>query len=272
MSSSVPRLVVVGGGNMGTALVGGLVGSGWDPASIVVVELDAVKRDALSRELGVSTSDAIVRAEGGVIAVKPGDSLDVCARLAAAGVPRVLSIAAGVSVAALQEAATGSESSQGSVRVLRAMPNTPALVREGATALCASAECGEADWVWAESVLSAVGLVVRVPESQMDAVTAVAGSGPAYVFLLAESLLAAARAEGLPDDVAEALVRQLFRGAGILLAASEDAPGTLRERVTSPNGTTAAGLAVFEERGLREIVHDVVRAAAARSREMGRHS
>lgn len=269
-----PRVVVVGGGNMGTALVGGLVASGWEPASIVVVEVDAHKREVLSREWGVATSESLVTADGAVIAVKPGDALETCSRLAAVGVPRVLSIAAGISVSALEAAAArplaASDAPTGSVKVLRAMPNTPALVREGATALCAGADCDEADWQWAESVLSAVGLVVRVPESQMDAVTAVAGSGPAYVFLLAESLLAAALEEGLPPDVAGSLVRQLFRGAGILLAASNESPGTLRERVTSPNGTTAAGLAVFEERGLREVVHDVVRAAAARSREMGR--
>jgi pyrroline-5-carboxylate reductase len=103
----------------------------------------------------------------------------------------------------------------------------------------------------------------------MDAVTAVAGSGPGYIFLMAEAMLDAARAEGLPDDVANVLVRQLFRGAGVLLAESDESPATLRERVTSPNGTTAAGLAQFEAAGLRETVNKVVRAAAARSAEMG---
>ena len=136
--------------------------------------------------------------------------------------------------------------------------------------ICGSDACTEDDFAWAESVLSAVGVVVRVPESQMDAVTAVAGSGPGYVFLIAEALLDAARAEGLPDDVANVLVRQLFRGAGILLADSTESPATLRERVTSPNGTTAAGLAVLEDAGIRETMHNVVRAAAARSAEMGK--
>lgn len=263
MSQTVPRLVVVGGGNMGTALVGGLVSSGWEPDSILVVELDPDKRARLSSELGVRVAESAVGADGAVIAVKPIDAASVCAELAAQGTPRIVSIAAGISVGALQSAGGPS------VRVVRAMPNTPALVREGVTAICGSDACEESDFAWAESVLSAVGVVVRVPESQMDAVTAVAGSGPAYVFLLAEALHDAAVAEGLPTDVAHVLVRQLFRGAGILLAESPDEPGTLRERVTSPNGTTAAGLAVFETRGLREIVHDVVRAAAARSKEMG---
>lgn len=249
---------------MGAALIGGLVAGGWDPASIVVVELDADKREALTRQYGVVVTDTLVAADGALIAVKPNDVAAVCANLAALGTPRVLSIAAGISVATLQ-AAAGTNT-----KVVRAMPNTPALVREGVTAICGSASCDENDFVWAESLLSAVGVVVRVPESQMDAVTAVAGSGPAYLFLLAESLLDAALSEGLPDAVAQVLVRQLFRGAGILLAESSDSPATLRERVTSPNGTTAAGLSVFEERGLREIVKDVVRAAADRSRDMGR--
>jgi len=103
----------------------------------------------------------------------------------------------------------------------------------------------------------------------MDAVTAVAGSGPGYIFLLAEALLDAATANGLPADVADTLVRQLFRGAGVLLADSQESPATLRERVTSPNGTTAAGLAQFEAAGLRETVNKVVAAAAARSAEIG---
>lgn len=249
---------------MGTALVGGLVNGGWDAASIVVVEIDSHKRAALESQFGVSTSPAIVAADGAVVAVKPADVASVCAQVAATGTRRLLSIAAGVTVASLQGAAGDS------VVVVRAMPNTPALVREGVTAICAGDDCTEDDLAWAENVLSAVGVVVRVPESQMDAVTAVAGSGPGYVFLFAEALLDAATAAGLPADVADTLVRQLFRGAGILLADSSESPATLRERVTSPNGTTAAGLAVFDNAGLREIMHEVVRAAAARSAELGK--
>jgi pyrroline-5-carboxylate reductase len=249
---------------MGSALVGGLIDGGWEPTSICVVEIDASKREHLAATFGVQTSDVPVAADGALVAVKPGDAADACRTLAGLGVARVLSIAAGVSVATL-EAAVG-----GSCAVVRAMPNTPALVGEGVTAICAGTTAADSDLDWAESLLTAVGVVVRVPESQMDAVTAVAGSGPAYIFLLAESLLSAAQREGLPADVAEVLVRQLFRGSGILLAESNDSPSTLREKVTSPNGTTAAGLAQFEDAGLREIVNKVVRAAAARSVEMGR--
>ena len=264
MAGTTNELVLIGGGNMGSALLGGLVAGGWDPQGIVVVEIDATKRSALESQFGVRTSAEIVGGNGAVIAVKPGDAVDVCARVAALGTPRALSIAAGISAATLQSAAgTG-------CAVVRAMPNTPALVREGATAITGSSACSGADLDWAERVLSAVGLVVRIPESQMDAVTAVAGSGPGYVFLFAEALLAAALEEGLPADVADALVRQLFKGAGALLASSDESPATLRERVTSPNGTTFAGLSVFENDGLRAMVHKAVRAAADRSAEMGR--
>lgn len=248
---------------MGTALVGGLIHGGWNPSTITVVEIDSAKRAALEAEYGVQTSEQIVEADGALIAVKPADAVAVCASAVTAGVPRILSIAAGVSVSALEKA------SGASAVVIRAMPNTPALVREGVTAICGSSACSEADFQWAESVLTAVGVVVRVPESQMDAVTAVAGSGPGYIFLLAEALLDAATAHGLPANVADTLVRQLFRGAGVLLAESTESPATLRERVTSPNGTTAAGLAQFEAAGLRETVNKVVAAAAARSAEIG---
>jgi pyrroline-5-carboxylate reductase len=248
---------------MGTALVGGLIHGGWNPSTITVVEIDSAKRAALEAEYGVQTSEQIVEADGALIAVKPADAVAVCALAVTAGVPRILSIAAGVSVSALEKA------SGASAVVIRAMPNTPALVREGVTAICGSSACSEADFEWAESVLTAVGVVVRVPESQMDAVTAVAGSGPGYIFLLAEALLDAATAHGLPANVADTLVRQLFRGAGVLLAESTESPATLRERVTSPNGTTAAGLAQFEAAGLRETVNKVVAAAAARSAEIG---
>jgi pyrroline-5-carboxylate reductase len=264
MSAHLGTLVVVGGGNMGGALVGGLIAGGWEPARITVVDLDETKRAELAARHGVATATQPVPADGAVVAVKPGDAAAMCTRLGQIGVPRILSIAAGLSAATLQDAAGGGS------RVVRAMPNTPALVREGVSAMCGSASCDDDDLDWAESVLSAVGQVVRIPESQMDAFTAVAGSGPAYVFLLAEALMAAGVAEGLPPATADAIVRGLLRGAGILLAESADSAAVLRERVTSPNGTTAAGLAVFEERGLRAIVHEVVRAAAARSAEMGR--
>ena len=248
---------------MGAALVAGLVASGWTPSGVTVVEIDAAKRESLERDLGVRTTAEVVAADGAIVAVKPADVASVVSQLAGLGTPRIVSIAAGVRLDILDAAGRGAA-------VVRAMPNTPALVREGLTAISAGTTCSDEDMDWAEEVLSAVGRVVRVPEDQMDAVTAVAGSGPGYLFLFAEALLDAALAEGLPPAVAETLVRQLFKGAGALLAASEEMPSTLRERVTSPNGTTAAGLAEFESARLRETVNKAVRAAAARSAEMGR--
>lgn len=244
--------------------MGGLVAAGVEPQRITVVDPDDAKRADLASRHGVAVSTTPVRADGAVVAVKPADAPAVCATLGQLGVPRILSIAAGLSATVLQEAA-GMAS-----HVVRAMPNTPALVREGVSAVCGSASCDESDLAWAESVLAAVGLVVRIPEAHMDAFTAVAGSGPAYLFLVAEALVAAGVAEGLPPATADVIVRQLLKGSGILLAESSESAAMLRERVTSPNGTTAAGLAVFEEQGLRALVHEVVRAAAARSAEMGR--
>lgn len=261
-SLNIGTLSLVGGGNMGAALLAGLIDAGMPKESLVVVEVDAQKRAALQAEFGVRTSDVIVATDGAVIAVKPQGAVEVCEQLAAVGVSRVLSIAAGVSLTSLQAVSNG-------VAVVRAMPNTPALVREGASAISAGSTCTSADIEWARTVLSAVGTVVQVPEEQIDAVTAVAGSGPGYLFLIAECLVDAAVAEGLSAADADALVRQLFKGAGALLASSSESPSTLRERVTSPNGTTAAGLAVFEADGVRDLVRKAVHAAAVRSRELG---
>lgn len=264
MASEVCRLVLVGGGNMGSALLGGLIEGGWSPNDITVVEINAEKRRQLESQFGVRTHETLVASQGALIAVKPGDVASICSQLAELKTPRIVSIAAGVSVSKLQEA------SSPQTAVIRAMPNTPALVQQGITAICAGKTCTEDDMVWAESLLNAVGVVVRLPEDQMDIFTAVAGSGPAYVFLLAEALLDAALAGGLDPNNAESIVRQLFKGAGELLSTSEDSARQLREKVTSPNGTTAAGLQQFDAAGFREIVKKVVDSAAQRSADMGR--
>ncbi|HNA36955.1 MAG TPA: pyrroline-5-carboxylate reductase, partial [Microthrixaceae bacterium] len=185
------------------------------------------------------------------------------AAAAAPGLCRVLSIAAGVGTAALQ-AAVGD-----SVAVVRAMPNTPALVGEGASAICAGPTAVDADLDWAEGLLGAVGTVVRVPERSMDAVTGLSGSGPAYVFLVAEALIDAGVAAGLPRDVADRLTRQTLLGSARLLAESDDGPEALRAAVTSPGGTTAAGLRQLESHAVRAAVIDAVAAATARSAELG---
>jgi pyrroline-5-carboxylate reductase len=149
------------------------------------------------------------------------------------------------------------------------MPNTPALVGLGASAIAAGTHAGDADMDWAESVLGAVGIVVRVKESLLDAVTGLSGSGPAYVFLVAEALIEAGVLAGLPRDVSEALSVQTLLGAATLLSTSDEGAEALRAAVTSPGGTTAAGLRVLEQHGVRSALLEAVAAATDRSRALG---
>jgi pyrroline-5-carboxylate reductase len=258
-------LQVMGGGRMGEALVGGLVQAGTLAApEIRIVEPIAERRAELSDLLpGVEVGAAPEASEGTVIAVKPADVATACRAVAAAGAGRVLSIAAGVTIATLEgELAPGTA-------VVRAMPNTPALVRTGAAAIAPGSAATEADLAWAESLLGAVGTVVRVKESLLDAVTGLSGSGPAYVFLVAEALIDAGVLAGLPRDVSTNLSIQTLLGAATLLAQGDDGPEALRAAVTSPGGTTAAGLRILEQRGVRAAFLDAVAAATERSRELG---
>jgi pyrroline-5-carboxylate reductase len=259
------RLAVVGGGNMGAALVGGMLQGGWAPEDLAVVEVLPARAEQL-RELfpGVTVTDETPACEAALIAVKPYDVAAACTTAAHAGATRLLSIAAGISVAALQ-AAAGPD-----VAVVRAMPNTPALVGEGAAGICAGPTADETDLAWAESILGSVGIVVRVPESQLDAVTGVAGSGPAYLFMVAEAMIDAGVLAGLSRANSEALVTQLFVGSSALLRERGE-PAQLRAMVTSPGGTTAAGLRALENHGVRAAFLEAVMAATERSAELGRH-
>ena len=258
------RLAVVGGGNMGAALVGGLLRSGWVASDIAVVEVLAARVAELQQMFpGVAVTGEIPPCESALIAVKPYDVVAACTAAAEAGATRLLSIAAGIGIAALQ-AAAGTE-----VAVVRAMPNTPALVGQGAAAICGGPTAEEADVERAESILRSVGIVVRVPESQLDAVTGLAGSGPAYLFLVAEALTEAGVLAGLSRANSEALVTQLFVGSSALLQQRGD-PANLRAMVTSPGGTTAAGLRALEEHGVRSAFLEAVMAATARGAELGR--
>lgn len=266
---STPKLVIVGGGNMGAALIGGLVASGWAAATeIAVVEVSPARRAELASEhAGVIVADDVPRCDAAVIAVKPGDVAAVTSAAVAAGARRILSIAAGVPLAAIERAADASANGA-PVAVVRAMPNTPALVRQGAAAIAAGRAAGDADLEWAEGILRAVGTVVRVTEAQLDAVTGLTGSGPAYVFLIAEALVDAGVLNGLARPLAEQLVAQLLVGSSALLADRGDA-AALRAMVTSPGGTTAAGLRILEQRAVRAAILDAVSSAVDRSRELG---
>jgi pyrroline-5-carboxylate reductase len=246
--------------------VSGLLSGGWsDAADIVVVEPVGTRRDELAAAhpgLGVA-AEVSGSVEGAVVAVKPGDVEAACRSLAAADVPRVLSIAAGVPLAKLE-----SWLGEGTA-VVRAMPNTPALVGCGAAAIAPGRKASDADLAWAEEILSAVGKVERVGEALLDAVTGLSGSGPAYVFLVAEALIDAGVAVGLPRPVSESLTVQTLLGSARLLAESGERAESLRAAVTSPGGTTAAGLGALESRAVRAAFLEAVAAATARSKELG---
>ena len=258
-------LQVVGGGRMGEALVGGLLASKLTHSDVRIVEKDPARVVALAAALpGVVVTSEPGPADGTVLAVKPQDVPAVARTVAEAGTGRVLSIAAGVTIAALEaELAPGTP-------VVRAMPNTPATVGVGAAAIAGGAAAGPDDLDWAEGLLGAVGTVVRVEERLLDAVTGLSGSGPAYVFLVAEAMIAGGTAAGLPPEVAYDLTVQTLLGAATLLASSDEGPEALRAAVTSPNGTTAAGLAVLEGFGLRGHFMAAIAAATARSIELGK--
>jgi pyrroline-5-carboxylate reductase len=288
--SDAPPLLLIGGGRMGEALAAGLVRHGWAGDRMVVVESADARRDELARSglsVAATVEEGLDRAAasadpaapdvepagvGVVIAVKPYDVEPVCrdlARLAgartkeAASPARALSIAAGVTLDDLDDWLDP-------VTALRAMPNTPALVGAAASAVAPGRRAAPADVEWAKDVLRAVGTVVELPEPSLDAVTGLSGSGPAYVFLMAEALIDAGVLAGLSRPVARDLAVQTLLGSARLLAETGDEPSALRAAVTSPGGTTAAGLRALEAAGLRAAVLDAVMAATERARELGR--
>lgn len=266
--SELPSVAVVGAGAMGEALAGGLVAAGWDPDRLVLVARRDDRRASVEATTGVSCvldpAAAAVGRDVVVVAVKPDDVPGLLSVLAGSTTTDqvVVSLAAGVPTSVY-------EGALGEVAVVRAMPNTPARVREGITVLAAGRHADEHAMGLASLVLDAVGKTLVLEEQLLDAVTAVSGTGPAYVFLLAEALIDAAIREGLPAYAAEMLVEQTVRGAGMLLTSVDLTPERLRAQVTSPGGTTAAAVHLLEERGFRALVEDAVRAAAQRSREMG---
>lgn len=254
---------------MGEALIGGLVQSGWDPSDVAVADVSDERRRHLAERfvgLGVheQAADAVAGAETVLVAVKPGDVPAVLAEVAGAleGSALVLSIAAGVRIETL-------EAHVGDNPVVRVMPNTPALVGEGVAAVAAGTHATDEHLERAESILGSVGTVERLPEESLDAATGLSGSGPAYVFYLAEALAQGGRAAGLPGEVVDRLVVQTLFGAATLLAESGDRPEDLRAAVTSPGGTTAAAMELLDSREAREAFADAVMEATRRSKELG---
>ena len=265
--AAMVRLEIVGGGKMGEALLGGLLEAGWaTPDELAVVErLEGRRAELAAAHPGVrGRGRRRSRPRGRCWPSSPTTSPPPAPRSPPAGVRRVVSIAAGVTTTAL-EAALGD-----GIAVVRAMPNTPAVVGAAASAVAPGAGASEDDLEWARSILAAVGVVVTVPEAKLDAVTGLSGSGPAYVFVIAESLIEAGVLVGLPREVAEVLAVQTLLGSARLLEASDEHAAALRASVTSPGGTTAAGLRALEQGGLRSALLDAVAAATERSRELGR--
>lgn len=262
------KVSFIGGGNMAAAIIGGLIASGMPPTDIEVVEINADARALLAARFGVVTQSDMSQARLHgliVLAVKPQSLPETAAGLASrlAG-QLVMSIAAGVRVADLSRWLGGYE------RIARAMPNTPALVQAGITGLFASSAVNSDARSQAEAVMRAVGGVVWVEdESMLDGVTAVSGSGPAYVFYCIESLEAAAVAQGLPPATARQLALQTFFGAAKLALESSEAPAVLRQRVTSKGGTTEQGVAALEAAAVKQAFAQAVEAASRRSAELG---
>jgi len=264
------HLAIIGGGNMGRALIGGLLRRGTRPEQISVGESVAEARAALARDLGVTAtadnSAAVETAALVVLAVKPQDAASVLAALGPLlqrNHPIVLSIAAGIRTAAL-EAWCGA-----GVPIVRAMPNRPALVGAGVTGLFAPAHVAAAPRSAAERVMQAVGEAVWVSsEEDLDIVTALSGSGPAYFFLLAELMTQAAVELGLQPQAARRFAVATLHGAGLLAHASDGDLGRLRAEVTSKGGTTEAALRTLDAADLRGIVAGAIGAATRRSREL----
>lgn len=268
--SLTARIAFIGGGNMARSLIGGLVRAGARGAQMTVVEPNSELRAALAHDFGVAVHaqgvDAALEAQALLLAVKPQVMKPVCEALrecVQATKPLIVSIAAGIRIEQIDRWLGGDQA------IVRCMPNTPALIGAGASGLCANARVSAPQRELAQRILAAAGTSEWIAdEALMDTVTALSGSGPAYFFLLVEALEEAAVAQGLPRESARALATQTCLGAGRMLRESGEAPATLRQRVTSPNGTTQAAIESFEASDLRAIVARAVAAATKRGQEM----
>lgn len=270
---SNPSIAFVGAGNMAASLIGGLRAQGVPAQNIRASEPGAEQRERLHAEHGIATfasnAEAIAGAQLIVLAVKPQVMKAVCLDLAPHLVPDqvIISIAAGISCASLEQWL--GEQADAPRPVVRCMPNTPALLRQGVSGLFANPRVSAEQKAQAEQVLSAVGLALWLDEeAQLDAVTAVSGSGPAYFFLLIEAMTAAGEKLGLPRDTAARLSIQTALGAARMASESEVDAAELRRRVTSPNGTTEAAINTFQAGGFEALVQQALNAAANRSAEL----
>ena len=266
------RVGFIGCGAMARALAGGLAAAGIAPERIAGADPDEAQREAFAAISGgrslADNAALVAESDLVVLAVKPGLVSGVLSQLAGTKDlerPLWISIAAGIRIGTIASALPGG------ARIIRTMPNTPALARHGATALCGNSEASDADLANAEALFQTVGITWRAPEeASLDAVTALSGSGAAYVFLFLEALEDAGTELGLPRKVAEELALQTVYGAATLLREQDESPATLRAHVTSPGGTTQAAIERLEADGFRELVARALKAARERSIELSR--
>lgn len=267
-------VAVLGAGVMGGTLLAGLLRAGRDPASLRLTERRPQRAEELAARYGVRVLDnaTAVRESGtAVVVVKPQDVprllVEIAPHLSVDSL--VVSLAAGVTTMAIESTLAGAGAPAG-VAVVRVMPNTPALVDAGMSALAPGSHCDAAHLDAAEALLASVGQVVRVPEHQMDAVTAVSGSGPAYVFYVVEAMVEAGVLLGLSREVATRLAGQTVLGAGKMVTQTGQHPTVLREQVSSPAGTTIAAIRVLDDHRVRAAFVSAMEAARDRSAELGR--
>jgi pyrroline-5-carboxylate reductase len=262
------KIGFIGGGNMAEAIIKGLLAGGIPAGAIMVAEPVPLRRDFLSAEYSAEVTDDNLdvarQADIIILAIKPQVAASVLTGLepVISSSTLIISIMAGISTGFIEDILTNG------VRVVRCMPNTPALIQAAATALSPGKKATGEDLEIAREIFSLVGVVVTVPEKQMDAVTGLSGSGPAYVFTFIEALADAGVKNGLPRDVAASLAVQTVLGAAAMASETGEHPALLRERVTSPGGTTIAALHALENGCFRGLIMDAVDAATQRSKEL----
>jgi pyrroline-5-carboxylate reductase len=271
---NINKIAILGSGSMGTAILSGLLKAGFDAGSVSVSTKSLASANKLATELGVTaysaeqSADANSLAAAGadvvLVAVKPMYITQVLSEVsdALSSDALVISVAAGITNAAMEAAVPNS------VAVIRAMPNTPAIVGRAVTGLARGSRVADAQLNSASSLFETVGKVVVLDESQIDALTSISGSGPAYVFYLIEQLTSAALELGFDESTANLLVSETFLGASELLVASGKAPADLRRQVTSPNGTTERAIAVLSEGGLADLFKAATEAAVTRAKQI----
>ncbi len=266
--SSPPTIAILGAGAMGTALAKGLLGAGWRPSDLILAEVVAERAAQVEGELGcrcvTDPGEAVRDRQAVVVAVKPQDIGTLLSQLTGKVTSRqlVITLAAGVRIETLENALADAP-------VVRVMPNTPALLGKGIAGMASGTHAGTGDMKLARMVMEAVGEVVELEEALLDAVTAVSGTGPAYVFALAEAMTEAAVGMGLSPQVAARLVNYTVLGAGEMLVRTGHDAAHLRRQVASPGGTTEAALTVMSQGGFSELMVRAVEAALARSIELG---